>query len=210
MAATLRILHLSDLHARGVDGPQAERARREAARRKRVLGERWRDNLAELGADGRRFDLVVFTGDLADWGHGTDYAPGVAFLRDTCARLGVPLDRLFVVPGNHDVDRTIEPEVWAELRAIAATEPRRFSPAPTTTFATARPSRSPTARAPVSRRRWPPTSSPRCAPCSTTRSPSRCATSSPAHCAPCADPGRLSTAFRGVRQFTLYMVNAGH
>jgi predicted MPP superfamily phosphohydrolase len=63
----VRVFHLSDLHMRSADGPQRERARLEAPFRWRVLGEKWDRNLAELRADGIPFDLVVFTGDLADW-----------------------------------------------------------------------------------------------------------------------------------------------
>ena len=56
----LRILHLSDLHARGP---------RETGtwRRRRVLGDAWERNLADLLQDGP-IDLVCFTGDAADWG----------------------------------------------------------------------------------------------------------------------------------------------
>jgi predicted MPP superfamily phosphohydrolase len=90
----LRLFHISDLHMRSVDGPQAPRARMEAAFRWQVLGERWEANLAELRTDGVPFDLVVFTGDLGDWGHAADYPRAIAFLKQTCATLGVPLERL--------------------------------------------------------------------------------------------------------------------
>lgn len=76
---TVRVFHLSDLHGRSKDGPQGERARREAPLRWRVIRGEWDRNLAALREDGRPVDLVVFTGDLADWGHETDYAMGVEF-----------------------------------------------------------------------------------------------------------------------------------
>src|SRR5678815_2592529 len=101
---------------RSVDGPQGEQARLEAASRWRVLGANWTANLAEIRKDGTPVDLVVFTGDLGDWGHATDYPRSFAFLRQTCAELDVPLDRLFVVPGNHDVDRTLQHATWESLR----------------------------------------------------------------------------------------------
>ena len=121
------MFHISDLHMRSVDGPQGERARREVAFWWRVLFQKWRDNLAELRKDGVPFDLVVFTGDLADWGHPTDYPGGVAFLKETCEALGVPLDRLFVVPGNHDIDRKVQPKAWAWVRAHIGDDPRAYS-----------------------------------------------------------------------------------
>lgn len=81
-----------------------------------MIGSAWDDHLRELKADGIAVDLVVFTGDLGDWGHETDYAQGVAFLRRTCEALEVPLERLFVVPGNHDIARKTEEAAWRALR----------------------------------------------------------------------------------------------
>jgi len=123
----VRVLHISDLHMRSVEGPQAERARLEAAFRWRVLGETWTANLAELRNDGVPFDLVVFTGDLGDWGHPTDYPSALAFLRETCAALDVPLDRLFVIPGNHDIDRKAQVAAWRWVRDHIGDDPRAYS-----------------------------------------------------------------------------------
>ncbi|HWO23032.1 MAG TPA: metallophosphoesterase, partial [Kofleriaceae bacterium] len=121
------MFHISDLHMRSPEGPQADRARLGADSRWRVLGEKWMANLAELRADGVPFDLVVFTGDLGDWGHPTDYPRAIAFLKQTCAALDVPLERLFVIPGNHDVDRGIQHAAWESLRSDLATDPRAYS-----------------------------------------------------------------------------------
>jgi tetratricopeptide (TPR) repeat protein len=104
---TLRILHVSDLHARGsMDW-----------RRRRVLGTAWEENLAALREDGP-FDLVCMTGDLAFSGEAAEYAEVTAFLDLTLQRLGVPRDRLFVVPGNHDVHRDTERKAWRKLRRL--------------------------------------------------------------------------------------------
>ena len=73
------------------------------------------------------FDLVVFTGDLGDRGRPEDYPNAIAFLKQTCAALGVPLDRLFVVPGNHDIDRSIEREAWESLRRDAPQDPDTYT-----------------------------------------------------------------------------------
>lgn len=123
----VRVLHISDLHMRSGDGPQTERVLLEAASRWRVLGEKWTANLAELRKDGVPFDLVVFTGDLGDWGHPTDYPRAIAFLKETCAALEVPRERLFVIPGNHDVDRMIQRAAWESLRRDVAEDPRTYS-----------------------------------------------------------------------------------
>ncbi len=112
---------------RSADGPQAEQVRLEAASRWRVLGEKWADNLAELRADGKSIDLVVFTGDLGDRGHATDYPRAIAFLKQTCAALDVPIERLFVIPGNHDIDRKAHAAAWRWMRSNLEYDPRTYS-----------------------------------------------------------------------------------
>ena len=115
MGRTVRIFHISDLHGRGEDGPQGARVRREDPLRWRVIGDEWDKNLEVLREAGP-IDLVVFTGDLGDWGHETDYEMGLELLRRTCRALEVPLERLFVVPGNHDIDRKTEEAAWRSMR----------------------------------------------------------------------------------------------
>lgn len=105
----LRLLHLSDMHERG---PRE----RESWRRRRVLGDNWLRNLDELKAAGS-FDLVCFTGDAADWGLADEYAVTTEFFRETLQRLGVPPERFFLVPGNHDVCRKVAESEWQTLRA---------------------------------------------------------------------------------------------
>jgi predicted MPP superfamily phosphohydrolase len=105
----LRLLHLSDLHERGSrEG--------ESWRRRRVLGDAWLRNLDELKVTGP-FDLVCFTGDTADWGLADEYAAVTGFFQETLQRLGVPPERFFLVPGNHDVCRKVATDDWQALRA---------------------------------------------------------------------------------------------
>lgn len=101
----LRLLHITDLHMRG---PRET----EHWRRRRVLGKAWLDNLDAIG----QIDLVCFTGDLADRGKADEYAAAGEFLDETLGRLGLPRERLFLVPGNHDVDRSIGADAWQTLR----------------------------------------------------------------------------------------------
>jgi len=104
----LRLLHLSDLHERGSrEG--------ESWRRRRVLGDAWLRNLDELKATGP-FDLVCFTGDAADRGLADEYAAVTGFFQTTLQNLGVPPERFFLVPGNHDVCRTVAADDWRMLR----------------------------------------------------------------------------------------------
>ncbi|HZF55106.1 MAG TPA: metallophosphoesterase [Polyangiaceae bacterium] len=107
--STLRILHISDFHAR------AERER-DAWRRRRVLGEAWDRNLDDLLDDGRDVDLVAFTGDIADWGRAEEYAEVTSFLDALLERLKLGRERLFLVPGNHDIHRPTREDVWKTLR----------------------------------------------------------------------------------------------
>jgi 3',5'-cyclic AMP phosphodiesterase CpdA len=105
---TLRILHLSDLHERGArEG--------EPWRRRRVLGSAWEANLDAL-CEGGSPQLVCFTGDIADWGQKTEYGQAGEFLHALMERLGLPMDRLFLVPGNHDIQRKVAEAPWKRLR----------------------------------------------------------------------------------------------
>lgn len=108
-AQRLRILHLSDLHDRG---PRE----REPWRRRRVLGEAWEQNLGELQQDGP-IDLVCMTGDVADWGQEQEYAAVTPFLETLLTRLTLQKERLFVIPGNHDIARNIAPDAWQTVRS---------------------------------------------------------------------------------------------
>ena len=60
--------------------------------------------------EGKALDLIFITGDLAKQGKRDDYLVVEVF----CCRLlevaGVTSDRLFLVPGNHDVDRSMVPK----------------------------------------------------------------------------------------------------
>ncbi|KYF79793.1 hypothetical protein BE11_23900 [Sorangium cellulosum] len=108
----MRILHVSDLHERG---PRE----REHWRRRRVLGEAWERNLDEISRGGA-IDLVCFTGDVADWGTPGEYEAATAFFERLLARLRLGAERLFVIPGNHDIMRPVEEDAWKALRDALA------------------------------------------------------------------------------------------
>jgi calcineurin-like phosphoesterase family protein len=107
MKQSFSVLHISDLHERG-------RRESEPARRERVLGDAWLRNLAEIRDEG--VDLVCMTGDLAQSGKPDEYERAGDFLARTLAELGLGRDRLFLVPGNHDVDRSRSRKAWLALR----------------------------------------------------------------------------------------------
>ena len=105
----LRLLHISDIHSRGS-------RETEAWRRRRVLGDGFWRNLDDLQSDGA-FDLICFTGDLGDRGQPDEYATVGKFLSELLERLGLPKDRLFLVPGNHDISRPVASDSWEQARA---------------------------------------------------------------------------------------------
>ena len=103
--------------------------RREAASRARVLGKAWTENLRALYPDGERPDLVCFTGDLADWGLASEYAKATELVDELVRVLGIEWSQIYVVPGNHDVQRYVSRAEWAAMRellwvAAASTMPR--------------------------------------------------------------------------------------
>lgn len=93
----IRFLHVSDLHLR----PQ----RVKRYDQDRVL----RGLVDRLASDRATFplDAVFVTGDLAHSGKPDEYALVVELLRGLMEVTSVPAERVFVVPGNHDVDREV-------------------------------------------------------------------------------------------------------
>ncbi len=112
----LRLLHLSDLHERGS-------REKETWRRRRVLGQAWLDNLKDI-QDRGPIDLVCFTGDAADWGLAGEFSRAGDLLGETLSALGLSRDRLFVIPGNHDINRKTEERLWRSLRPKAVSRDR--------------------------------------------------------------------------------------
>ena len=132
----LSILHISDLHERSLnleELPENKRESRrlqvlrEAARRERVLGEQWDRNLLALFPDGEKPDLVCFTGDIADWGLRSEFAEATNFIERLRTTLDIETSRIYVVPGNHDVNRVIASSEWASVRELIVSESERVS-----------------------------------------------------------------------------------
>ncbi|KUL20440.1 SUMF1/EgtB/PvdO family nonheme iron enzyme [Chlorobium limicola] len=55
--------------------------------------------------ENRAPDLLFATGDIASKGNAKEYERATAFFDDLLDAAGLNRDRLFIVPGNHDVDR---------------------------------------------------------------------------------------------------------
>ncbi|EJN31874.1 putative phosphohydrolase [Pseudomonas sp. GM78] len=63
--------------------------------------------------------MVCFTGDIADWGVPEEYAEARVFFEQLAIDVGVTPDRLFFVPGNHDICRGVNVSSWRKLRQAA-------------------------------------------------------------------------------------------
>jgi tetratricopeptide (TPR) repeat protein len=125
----LRFVHISDLHVRSWPDAKAGDDRNkmllDKAGRYKVLAGNFETELEKIGQ--RQIDFVCFTGDLAHGGLREEYEQAEAFLAGLRAKLKVPEDRFFIVPGNHDINRDTRNDVWTELRACAAENPDAVS-----------------------------------------------------------------------------------
>jgi predicted phosphodiesterase len=96
----LVLVHLSDIHFAGWSGTSVHDLDAE------VRNELLRDAAVvtkELGgATG-----VLVTGDIAFSGQRTEYDRAASWLLEFCRAIGCPDESVWVVPGNHDVDRKI-------------------------------------------------------------------------------------------------------
>jgi len=94
MAKDLTFLHLSDFHARVSEQDKLK------ARVHALLDDLTRQNYSP--------DLILFTGDVAYSGKAEEYDLAEAILFDPLLRqLRLKHTKLFLVPGNHDVDRSL-------------------------------------------------------------------------------------------------------
>jgi 3',5'-cyclic AMP phosphodiesterase CpdA len=95
--AVITWLHLSDLHFKS--GKESEQFNREI-----VLEALWRD-VGNQVTKGLKPDFITMTGDVAYHGKEGEYQSAIERFFDPLRQVtDVPKGRLFVVPGNHDVD----------------------------------------------------------------------------------------------------------
>ncbi len=89
----IRWLHISDIHL-SVGTQWSQDVVLEAMRRH-----------IKKQAEGTAVDFILLTGDMAYSGKSEEYALVADFLDALCAAAAVPKERVFCVPGNHDIDR---------------------------------------------------------------------------------------------------------
>lgn len=90
----IRWLHVSDIHLRTRDVWSQD-----------VVLEAMRDHIARLHAEGMAVDFILATGDLTFSGQVGEYSLAAGFFDDLSTASGVVKDRIFCIPGNHDIDR---------------------------------------------------------------------------------------------------------
>ncbi len=111
----VRLLHLSDIHFKAETAWNARPILRELTY-----------SIGKEVAAGRKPDLVVITGDIAWSGKQAEYKMAREWLDKLWPMLGgLEKDRLLLVPGNHDVDRTKTTGGRSNNRAEISHQPTR-------------------------------------------------------------------------------------
>ena len=113
MAQQITWLHLSDLHLRAGDQYDQQ-----------VALSSLLSDLAQLSDEGdKEFDLIFVTGDIAFSGRAEEYTIATKFFRDLSSATAVSMDRIYCVPGNHDVDRSrLTPFLAESARTLSSRE----------------------------------------------------------------------------------------
>jgi len=96
LSPTITWLHLSDLHLRTSQTYDSSI----------VLKALLRDITECICEYDLRLDFAVLSGDIAFASRSEEYALAQQFLDDLLKTTGLPKPRLFLVPGNHDIDRS--------------------------------------------------------------------------------------------------------
>jgi WD40 repeat protein/3',5'-cyclic AMP phosphodiesterase CpdA len=117
---SLTILHLSDPQF-GKNHVFGKRALPLEERKHDTLLERtWEDLLRLKDHWGLQPDLIVMTGDLAEWGMKNEFSQAFGFLAGLAEKLGITPEqrhRIAVIPGNHDINRSLAEAELATWRA---------------------------------------------------------------------------------------------
>lgn len=97
----MRLLHLSDIHFRS---PDCENPATDSNQPYRTL---LAQDVVDLCRDGKAVDAILVGGDIAFKGASAEYKVARAWLLDLASQCGCRPEGIYVVPGNHDVDRGV-------------------------------------------------------------------------------------------------------
>ena len=117
----LRILHISDIHAK-VPNRKASVNDLNALEFDRVLNG-FVTKLVEINLE-RAVDIICVTGDIAAHGKDTQYVCVQKFFESISKTLSLPFNKFFFVPGNHDIDRSIHHDSWLTTRKNVCSNPQ--------------------------------------------------------------------------------------
>jgi predicted phosphodiesterase len=91
---TIRWLHISDIHLRST-----------TAWSQNVVAKALCEDIAHRHQSGEALDFILVTGDLAFSGAADQYDLAAGFCDNLCTASDLAKERLFCIPGNHDIDR---------------------------------------------------------------------------------------------------------
>lgn len=94
------ILHVSDIHFRTPDCTHPDLDPERPYRTKLI------QDVQAMVSEHGSVNAILVGGDIAFKGDPQEYTAAYAWLTELAAAAGCPIGRVFVVPGNHDVDRT--------------------------------------------------------------------------------------------------------
>ncbi|MBU2084585.1 MAG: metallophosphoesterase [Alphaproteobacteria bacterium] len=109
----MRLLHVSDIH---FTYPQCEGETDSDLIYRQHLIQHAQAQSATLGP----VEGVLFTGDIAYCGRKEEFDAAKTWLAELCKAVGCDVDRVFVVPGNHDVNRGVYNAVLSVKNAAQA------------------------------------------------------------------------------------------
>ena len=95
------LLHIADIHFRAPDCNHPDIDPHRPFRTRMVQDARTR--VQEHGPVG----AFLVGGDIAFKGDPQEYATASEWLKEFAVACGCPMERVFVVPGNHDIDRSV-------------------------------------------------------------------------------------------------------
>ncbi len=96
----IRLLHFSDIHFKSPECCDLETDPNTSIRDKLIL-----DIQQHCMKDGKNVDAILITGDIAFAGKKEEYEVASAWIDELCEQTHCRKQDVYVVPGNHDVDR---------------------------------------------------------------------------------------------------------
>ena len=115
-------LHLSDFHFRTDKNPKGKV---EDYNRSVVFDSLLRDLKSYPKDNNLSIDFIIITGDIAYSGRKDEYKQAKEFFTKLLKIFGLKKNRLFIIPGNHDVDRDKIPSYSKLILDLDRSEERR-------------------------------------------------------------------------------------